>query len=309
MSLASSIHALYQQYGQLPGVTIECQNELLAIGIKNKAATAELFLQGAQLTRYQRVNENPILFLSDDCDYKEGLPLRGGIPICWPWFGDLSKNPEQLQHFFSEDQIIHAPAHGFIRDRQWTVESITTPTEQLTVIELSYAVSKEDVFWPYETILNYRIEISDHLSASLSIKNIGDQEFIFSSALHTYFSIDHINKVNIEGFDQSEYIDAVDDWQRKNQQGNIYFTEETDRIYQTGSLPAIIHDTHRAVKVSSTGSQSTVIWNPWIEKSQQLSQFSRDDYLHMLCIETANAVDDIVSLPAGQTHTLSVTIA
>jgi len=140
MNINDTIQSLYKDYGQLKGVTIECQKELVAIGIKNQAATAEVFLQGAQITRYQRIGEIPTLFLSQACEYQQGSALRGGIPICWPWFGDLAKNPEAVkQQVINEDQAAIAtkfPAHGFVRQRDWTVESIRTPADDLTIVEL-----------------------------------------------------------------------------------------------------------------------------------------------------------------------------
>jgi glucose-6-phosphate 1-epimerase len=306
MNLAKTIDTLYQQYGQLPGITIECQNELVAIGIKNKAAVAEVFIQGAQLTRYQRVGEKPLLFLSDDCSYKEGSALRGGIPICWPWFGDIAKNPESVQQMLPEASRTDAMTHGFVRSQQWQVDSIITPTDQLTIIELSYSVNSENPLWPYSTQLSYRIEIGERLSASLLVKNTGDQVFAFSGALHSYIAVNHIDSVSIQGFDQVPYIDALDDWQLKTQHDTIEFTAELDRIYHTSCGPAVVSDANRKVTVASTGSNSTVIWNPWIDKSQQLSQFQDAEYQRMLCIETANVMDDVIHLLPQQEHTLGV---
>jgi glucose-6-phosphate 1-epimerase len=304
MNLAKTIETLYQQYGQLPGITIECQNELVAIGIKNKVAVAEVFIQGAQLTRYQRVDEKPLLFLSEDCDYKEGSALRGGIPICWPWFGAFNKNPESVQAALPNALSTDVMAHGFVRTQQWQVDAITTPTDHLTIIELSYTVSSHDSLWPYPTQLTYRIEIGERLSVSLLVKNTGDQAFTFSAALHSYIAVNHIDNVSVQGFDQVPYIDALDDWQLKAQIDDIQFTGELDRIYHAACGPAVVSDSNRKVTVASTGSNSTVIWNPWIDKSQRLSQFQNEEYQRMLCIETANVMDDVIQLLPQQTHIL-----
>jgi glucose-6-phosphate 1-epimerase len=316
MNIASTIQHLYQQYGQIPGITIECQNELVAIGIKNKAATAEVFLQGAQLTHYQRIAEKPILFLSEDCQYKSGVPLRGGIPICWPWFGDLAKNPYEIQQQLPEAEIANAPVHGWVRSRQWTVEAISTPTDQLTIIELKYDITTDEALWPFATALRYRIEIGNTLSASFSVTNTSDQAFVFTGALHSYFSVSHIDHVSIQGFDNSPYWDALDtDTQGpglvKRQQGNIHFSEAVDRIYHTTGTPIVLKDkslnrSDRNISLRSAGSNSTVIWNPWIERSQQLTQFTSEDYQRMVCIETANAAKDKIMLAPNTSHTLSL---
>ncbi|MFT5118471.1 MAG: glucose-6-phosphate 1-epimerase [Kiritimatiellia bacterium] len=316
MNIASTIQHLYQQYGQISGITIECQNELVAIGIKNKVATAEVFLQGAQLTHYQRITEKPILFLSEDCSYNAGSPLRGGIPICWPWFGDLAKNPHEIQQQLPEAEMTHAPAHGFVRSRQWVVEAISTPSDQLTIIELKYDITVDEALWPFATSLRYRIEIGDTLSASFSVTNTGNQAFVFTSSLHSYFSVSHIDHVSIQGFDKSPYFDALDtdaqgQWLVKQQQGNIHFSEAVDRVYHTTGTPIVLKDkslnkSDRNISLRSAGSNSTVVWNPWIEKSQQLTQFALDDYQRMVCIETANAVEDKITLAPNASHTLSL---
>ncbi len=311
MNIAETIQTLYQQYGQLSGVTIECQNDLVAIGIKNKAAKAEVFLQGAQLTRYQPTNEKPVIFLSEACDYKLGSPLRGGIPICWPWFGDLDRNPQSLQQQLTDQD---APAHGFVRSRQWDVKKIIAPADNLTIIELSYQTTTEEPLWPFATELVYRIEVGETLFVSLHISNVGDQPFEFSGALHTYLSVNHIKDTRIQGFDDSQYADALDSdnqgqWKIKQQEGDIHFRQEVDRVYRSGCSSVKLDDRLRQMSIDSTGSASTVIWNPWIDKAQKLSQFNDDDYQRMVCIETANAGVDTVTLEPGQEHSLSQTIS
>jgi len=323
MNIATTIQTLYQQYGLLSGITIECQNDLVAIGVRNKAATAEVFIQGAQLTRYQRIGESPLLFLSDKCLYQQGHSLRGGIPICWPWFGALDKNPEKVTEQFIIDDIPQAPAHGFIRDCDWKIESITLPSDQLTIVELSYDIgcdgeSNSHQWWPFSTQLRYRIEIGESLSATLSVKNTGDKPFAYSNALHTYFSVSHIDHVQLKGLDQLAYVDTLindqnGQWVCKTQQGNMAIDQEVDRIYSGDTSSLVIKDkaiksSDRAICVDSRGSQSVVVWNPWADQSKHLSQFADDDYLQMICIETANVLDDCVELMPDQEHQLQLMI-
>ncbi len=310
MSIAEKIQDLYQRFGGLPGITIECQKELLAIGISNSAASAEVFIQGAQVSRYQRhTDEAPILFLSDDCAYKQGVSLRGGIPICWPWFGALNKNKECVTKQYSSTVIESASAHGFVREREWQVDNIRMPSNNLTIIELSYVIDGNvEEYWPFETRLSYRIEIGQQLTVNLQVENISKQSFAYSSALHSYFSVANIDNVFISNFDEIAYIDALDHWQLKKQKGDIVFDQEVDRIYQVSPQSIMLHDGQRKINIDTQGSTSTVIWNPWIEKSQKLTQFNDKDYLRMVCVETANVADNVVELAPGQTHNLSVTV-
>lgn len=304
------MQSLYSKYGELEGITIECQNELIAIGITNDAATAEVFLQGAQISQYQRKNEKPILWLSEQCDYKQGTSLRGGIPICWPWFGNMDKNPQAIQALFTEDKLKQLGAHGFVRERSWQVFDIRTPSADLTIIDLGFTVyAEQELLWPYATKLHYQIEIGHELKASLSVTNKDSMPFSYSCALHTYFAIDHIDNAKIEGFDQTDYIDCLDNWQSHTQDGDITFNQEVDRIYQSGPDKITLQDKERVINIGNTGSNSTVIWNPWIDKSMRLSQFDDQDYLKMLCIETANIMDDIIYLEPGAEYKLDLTIA
>jgi glucose-6-phosphate 1-epimerase len=310
MNLAGTIKQLFSQFGQLPGITIECQKELIAIGVRNKAAKAEVFLQGAQVAKYQRHDEPPMLWLSANNEYKEGLPLRGGIPICWPWFGNLFWNLESIRNQFEPSLIEHAPAHGFIRNKQWQINEILIPADDLTVIEFQYDVERgQESLWPFGTRLIYSVEVGSQLKTSLYVKNVDNQPFVFSSALHSYFSINNIKNTFISGFNKTEYIDALQEWRIGTQEGDIGFGQEVDRIYQSAPSPIALKDGSREVRVVTQGSNSTVIWNPWSEKSKQLSQFGESDYKSMVCIETANVVNDSVKLEPGQSHVLAVEIA
>ncbi len=309
MNISETMQSLYANYGELEGITIECQNELIAIGINNNAASAEIFLQGAQISRYQQAGQDPILWLSDECDFTKGTSLRGGIPVCWPWFADIRKNPQAVQTQFTERMLNDLEMHGFVRVRDWEISKIETPSQDLTIVELHYQIhAEQERQWPFATALVYRVEIGAELKASLSVQNQDSMPFTFSQALHTYFSISHIDDASISSFDQGKYIDTLDDWNTHTQQGDIVFAEEVDRIYHSAPNPTELSDKNRKITISSEGSNSTVVWNPWIAKAKRLSHFGDDAYKEMLCIENANIMDDIVSLEPQEKHTLSIVI-
>jgi len=316
MNIAEKIQRLYERYGELEGISIECQKELVAIGIINKIARAEVFLQGAQVTGYQRHGEPSILFLSKECQYKQGSALRGGVPICWPWFGDLNKNNSALQKQFTLPFVESASAHGFVRNVDWDVTEIDISDDETTRIILEYIITKDNIFnWPFSAKLVYEINIGKRLTLSLRIHNTDKKTFMFSGALHTYFNVSHIDHVKVKGLHDVSYIDALKNWETFKQQGDISFNSELDRIYLLRSIDECSHgskvnlkDGNRELIIESSGSGSLVIWNPWVEKSQRLSQFLADDYQKMVCIETANAADDMVTLEPNAEHVLSVKI-
>lgn len=314
--MAEKIHALYRSFGGLDGVSIECQKELIAIGVSNQSARAEIFLQGAQITAYQRHSEDPVLFLSRECQYKQGASLRGGIPICWPWFGDLSKNKIELQNQFSSDFIDGAPAHGFVRDLDWDVSDIRIIDNKETRLILECDIPFDSTKgWPFAARLVYEVSVGEALKVTFSVKNRGDKPFIYSAALHSYFKVENIKKVSIPSLDNVFYVDAMKNWETFGQQGDVVFDREVDRIYSfsldvhdVDGYSIELNDTKRSLKIESAGSASAVVWNPWIEKSKRLSQFADDEYQKMVCIEIANAGDDLITLAPDQEHVLSIKI-
>ena len=302
--------ALQRLCEQYLGVEIVQQNELLFIQVNNESAEAMIALQGAQVIHYKAHNkEVPLLFLSDDCRYKQGSPLRGGIPICWPWFGDLEKNRSAITNQVPIECQASAPAHGFVRNQDWQLSGISCPSVNETHVTLTLVVDGQDPLWPFRTQLFLQVHIGETLSLSLETTNLSDRPMAFTQALHSYFTVSHIDAVSIDGFDKVDYIDALDGWEVKTQEGPIKIKEEVDRVYQSAPSPIKLQTGEGVVNIESENSQSTIVWNPWVEKSARLSQFKDDDYQNMVCIETANAVDDIITLESQQSYTLSVTIS
>ena len=178
------------------------------------------------------------------------------------------------------------------------------PADDKTVIELSYQIyAEQEAQWPFATELLYRIEVGENLDAALTIRNKDSMPFTFSCALHSYYAVEHINQVRIEGFDQSPYLDAMDNWSCNIQKGDILIDEEVDRIYQTAPDAITLSDAERKISIRNKNSNSTVVWNPWQEKAKRLTQFADDDYQTMLCIETANIADDVIYLESDESHT------
>ncbi len=310
MSSIITLENLSAKFSKHKSVSFHINNELVSVKVKNELAEAEVFLQGAQLTHYKKSNETALIWLSDECDYKKGLPLRGGIPICWPWFGDLGRNPERLKQQFSKAQIETLSAHGLVRAAEWELKKIYSDNNSETTLTFEYALSKnENKDWPFACRLQYDITVGSSLDIQLTIHNTGSENFIYSQALHTYFALENILETSIEGFDQDSYIDTLKNWQSLKQDGDIKFNAEVDRIYLSAPKPIVLKTLERNVTINNDNSNSTVIWNPWIEKSQRLSNFNDEAYKEMLCIETANIQDDIVSLPAGSSQQLSLFIS
>lgn len=292
----------------LSQVTLELRDELPVLRISNRHADAAIALQGAQILEYTPRGERPVIWLSDRVEYKRGQGQRGGIPICWPWFGALERNPATVRALAHDENL---PAHGFVRTRDWSLHSIDESDEH-TQIKLNFLTDAlSQIHWSANAELQLTITIGDTLRLELTTRNLGTQPLAATQALHTYFAISAIDKIHLTGFDNTHYIDTLDDWYDHNQDGAIHFAAETDRIYLDVPPSVQLHDSgwNRTIELRTINSASAVVWNPWIEKSKRLTQFAPDAFREMVCIETANVLDDMIELELQATHTLTLEIS
>lgn len=264
------------------------------IEVKNRAAEAKIALQGAHLFHYARADEEPMLWLSEVSDFEAGKAIRGGVPLCWPWFG------------FHEDKTL--PQHGFARVSMWEFVCSDEIDEETTALAFKLTHSEKiSKMWNYKFELELYIRISDKLIIELKTTNLDDKPFKISQALHTYFSVSHISDATIKGLDKKPYLNALT-YKDELQEGDITFNEEVDRVYQEVDGEIILKDKNREIHINNNGSSSVIVWNPWIEKTKRMSAMSEDAYEHMLCIESANAFDDARMLRPQESHTLKATI-
>lgn len=248
-----------------------------------------IFLQGAQIDYFQPVGKPPLLWVSSADDYQPGNGIRGGVPVCWPWFGMSSE--------------ANFPQHGFARTRIWALESVEM-RNQLVDLRFSLKISEQDkIYWPHNTEVSVLFTLGDTLSISLVNTNLGDETVTLTQALHTYFPIEDIHQLKASGFSGSKYIEFAEGPYPQTTD-EVRFDRETDRVYTDLGPVQLLHTPQGIIEVSRENSQSAVLWNPWIEKSQRLGRFNPEDYLTMVCLEAANVLEDKVVLAPGETHSL-----
>jgi glucose-6-phosphate 1-epimerase len=276
-----------------------------------KTAAAELLVaeQGAQVLSYTRAGEQPLIWLNDHADFKLGKPIRAGVPVCWPWFGNLARNPEPIQRM--RESTDPAPAHGLVRTLKWTLEQPEVEGETVT---LTFRLPEADgqlPGWPHAARLELKIVLADTLSLSLTTLNLGVETLHLSQALHTYFAVSDVRQVAVEEVSGLDYIETLADWEQRNQNGRLEVTGETDRIYLNTPPRLSIADSgwNRRVLIDTQGSASAVIWNPWIERATALPDMANEGWQRMFCIETANVMADAKALGPGESHTLAVTFS
>lgn len=273
----------------------ELPGGLLAARVKTPFAEATIALQGAHVMTYQPAGHEPLVWLSKRAKYAAGKSIRGGVPVCWPWFGPHAGNPA-------------FPGHGFARTVSWQLQAGKRLPDGR--VRLEFELMHSDATraqWPHESTLRNIVTVGQELEVELATTNTGRAPFELGQALHTYFAVGDIRRATVAGLEGCDYLDKVDGGKRRRQQGPVSFTQETDRIYLgtrgcCGILDPVLD---RTILITSTGSRSTVVWNPWTEKADKMGDFGPDGHLGMVCVETANAAEDVITLPAGETHRMT----
>ncbi|MEG1080278.1 MAG: D-hexose-6-phosphate mutarotase [Pseudomonas sp.] len=291
-----------------PKVESEQHGELNCWRITSDTAELLVAQQGAQVLSYQRLGEPPLLWLSEQAIFKQGKSVRAGVPVCWPWFGNLKRNPPAVQAMYGAED---GPAHGLVRGRDWQLLSIDSSDGSVR-LEFTLPETQGDLpGWPHNVELKLNIVMAEQLSITLSSYNLDNVPVTISQALHSYFAVSDVREVKVGGVDGLGYIETLANWEQRTQQGDLGFAGETDRIYLQAPDQLSIVDPawNRRIRLTSSGSRSAVIWNPWVERAAELQDMADDGWQRMLCIETANVWDDVVTLAPGATHSLSVSIS
>lgn len=274
----------------------QAQGDHTMIDIDNQYAKAKISLYGGQVLSYlPKGRTEDVLFLSDKAIHQVGKAIRGGIPVCWPWFGNDTSG-------------FGRPAHGFARNLLWEHLKTSNNEDGSSSVKLGVTSSDETLaIWPNKFELEIDITVGQQLIVALTTKNTNNRDIIISQALHTYFNVGAINQVSVSGLNDINYLDKLDGYMLKQQNGDVKIDQEVDRVYQDVSTQVRLVDDslHRTITVSSKGSNSTVIWNPWKETSANFADLSADAYQHFLCIENANVFEDSISIAAGESHTLT----
>jgi glucose-6-phosphate 1-epimerase len=272
------------------------------IEVRNTHAAATVSLYGGQVLSFQpREACADALFVSEQALYATGKAIRGGVPICWPWFGP---DPEGLRR----------SAHGFARTQLWTVHGTAAMATGATRITLGLADSEQTrAIWPHGFALTLEITVGPTLCLALTTRNTGVQPFAITQALHSYFDVGDVAQTTVSGLDKCRYIDkaAGANGAAKTQQGEVHFEAEVDRIYANPPAELTVLDSagQRAIHIASTGSRTAVVWNPWAQIAAGMSDLKDDAFQRFVCVETANAGDDVVTVSPGKAHRLTAEIS
>ncbi len=298
MATGATIAELDRRFGILGIAEVVGGNGgLPLVKITTPATAGEMYLHGAHVTSWKPAGQQDVLFVSTRSLWADGHAIRGGVPICFPWFGDKEGDP-------------HAPAHGFVRTKSWQLESIQATGNKVTVTMFTESDQSTKKWWPADFRLVHRATFGTELGLELTMTNTGPAPLRFEEAMHAYHRVGDVGQARVSGLDGVPYLDKTDSYREKLQLGDVVIESETDRVYLNTQHPLDVQDSvlQRRIQIAKRNSLTTVVWNPWMEKGSELSDLGEDQWNQMLCIETSNVGTFGVELAPGQQHTMKAIV-
>ncbi len=296
-----NIEQLNTDYGIANKVQfVEGKGGFPIIKVKNEYAQAAISVYAGQVLSFQPVDRaEDMMFFSSKAYHQEGKAMKGGTPICWPWFGP---DPETKGR----------SSHGFVRNRLWQMREVVSTQDGATKVTLGLTDTAETrAIWDYEFDFAIAITVGKSLTVELITRNTGDKTFSITQALHTYFKVGNIKQVQVLGLKGNDYIDKVDNGKQKTQSGEVTFDQECDRIYLNVQPELTINDgaLGRQIKITATNSKTAIVWNPWAAISANMADLEDHDYQNFVCVETANAANEVIEVATGSEYNLSANYA
>jgi glucose-6-phosphate 1-epimerase len=271
---------------------------LAKVVVNTRRASGEMYLHGGHVTSWRPAGNAEVLYLSPNSLWQDGKAIRGGVPVCFPWFGDKAGDTS-------------APAHGFVRTRAWALKSVATQDGD-AVVTMEIANSKDArQWWPHDFRLQCRARFGEELRIDLIVTNEGESAFSFEEALHAYFKVGDVQQVQLQGLDAISYLDKTDHRAQKTQYGELRLTRETDSIFLNtqGDIELDDPSLPRVLKIQKENSLTTVVWNPWAEKSAGMADLGAGEWKNFVCAEASNVLPCSAQIDPGKTHRMSLILS
>jgi glucose-6-phosphate 1-epimerase len=298
MNGAFTVAELDRQFG-IPGLAkvSEGNGGLARVQITSPLGDGEVYLHGAHLTSWKPAGNEEVIFVSTKSRWENGQAIRGGIPICFPWFRGKSDDP-------------HAPAHGFVRTKMWRLASIVHDEHGVVVTMSTESSEDTKKWWPGQFQLVHRVTFGSALRLELVCKNTGTTPFRFEEALHTYNRIANIENAKLQGLDGESYLDNTDSNKEKKQSGDVTISSTTDKAYCNSKKEVDLLDASlkRRIRLRKENSLSTVVWNPWSEGAARLKDLGDGQWKQFLCVEASNILNAAITLAPGQEHKMAAVL-
>jgi glucose-6-phosphate 1-epimerase len=294
-----TIAELDRRFG-VPGVATvgEGHGGLPRVQITGSFGEGEMYLHGAHVTSWKPVGGDEVLFVSSKSRWEEGQAIRGGIPICFPWFR-------------AKLDDAHAPAHGFVRTKMWQLESIAENDRGVAVSMFTESDAETRRWWPADFRLVLGVIFGSELKLDLVCTNTGTTTLRFEEALHTYNRVSDVAGVRLQGLDTVQFLDNTNSNKEKTQHGDVAIASQTDNAYVDTESEVNLLDAqmHRQIRLQKANSLTTVVWNPWRDAAAKLRDLGDGEWTQFLCVEASNILGASVLLEPGQTHTMTAVLS
>lgn len=295
------LEKLTKQFGG-KGLSFSMQGNLVLLEVENSHAKAKITTHGGCLLSYiPKVGSsanNDILWVSDQSIYDGSKPIRGGVPICWPWFGA------------ADEQGL--PAHGFVRNKAWQVESVSNLANDVTQVVMTLESDAETLaIWPFAFHLSLTIEISEQLLMTLTMQNLNDVDLPISEAFHSYFSVEDVNSVLVKGLKGSIKLDKLTNAKSVKPLVDYQVVTPMDDVYlnQSKSIEFVDTGNKRTIVLDKMNASSTIVWNPGSEGVSNFSDINKQDWTKFICIEAGNVLDNTTTVASGDKHSFAMKIS
>ena len=277
MSPSARIEELNARFSKQGRIAFETgPGGVVVARLESGGSSCRLSILGATVLSYIPEGGREVLFLSRRSGFQPGRAIRGGIPLCLPWFGD-------------DPTGSGLPKHGFFRLFEWEVAGTSfRDGDSSVLLTLADSASTRE-YWPRSFRAECRVSLGSSLSVSVKVINAGTEAFGLSCAFHPYFAISNITRIEMPDLASEEYLDHLAPStaeSRKTQAGTLRFSGEVDRIYlRSGPVDIVDPASARRIRVAGCGTAQTVVWNPWKEKCSAMADLEAGDYLRYVCVE------------------------
>jgi glucose-6-phosphate 1-epimerase len=298
MNAILHLKELDRRFG-IPGIARVCEGRggLARVEIDTPLAHGEIYLHGAHVTSWRPAGSEEVLFLSSKSRWEEGQAIRGGIPVCFPWFRGRADDP-------------NAPAHGFVRTRSWQLYSIVENSAGVGVTMFIESDEQTRRCWPGECRLVHRITFGSELMLELTCINTGKTQFHFEEALHTYNRVADVKQVSLQGLAGIRFLDNLDSNKERMQLGDLTIASQTDDAFMNArnSVDLLDPKMGRRIQLQKSNSTTTVVWNPWPEGARRMQDLGEGEWTQFLCVEASNIMGAAIALAPGQEHTMTAVL-
>jgi glucose-6-phosphate 1-epimerase len=299
MDTITKVAELDRRFG-IPGIARvgEGNGALPRVQITGSLGKGEMYLHGAQVTSWKPADNDELLFISTKSRWQVGQAIRGGIPICFPWFRAKVNDP-------------HAPAHGFVRTKMWQLESIVENDSGVAVTMFTESDDQTRRWWPAEFRLVYRVMFGSELSLEMVCRNTGTTPLRYEEALHTYNRVADVQEARLQGLDTVRFLDNTHSNKEKTQLGDVAIATETDNAYLNTEKTVDLLDPkmRRRIRLWKANSLTTVVWNPWRDKASEMRDLGDGEWTQFLCVEASNILDAAVNLAPGEEHKMTAVLS